>query len=63
MPQAVIGTMVVLGLVLSPFINLAANISYLITRLRKKTSLIPAWLVVTNFLFLLAQILIDLILV
>jgi hypothetical protein len=61
--QSVRGTVIVLGWFLAPFINLAANISYLITRLRKKTSLIPVWLGVTNFLFLLMQILFDLILV
>jgi hypothetical protein len=34
--QAVRGTMIVLGWFLAPFINLAANIGYLITRLGKR---------------------------
>jgi hypothetical protein len=60
--QAVKGTLIVLGIFLAPFVNLAANIGYLVRVLGKKTVNLPVWLAVTNLLFLFIQFFIDFIL-
>ncbi|MEO8173715.1 MAG: hypothetical protein ABI581_11550 [Sediminibacterium sp.] len=60
--QVVIGTMVVLGLLLAPFVNLAANIAYLVVRMRKRPHILPVWLVIANLLFLLFEFFVDFIL-
>jgi hypothetical protein len=56
-PQWVRAPIIILGWFLAPFINLAAGTAYLVTIMRKKTHLVPVWLVVTNLLFFLFQIL------
>lgn len=56
------GIIVVLGWFLAPFVNLAANIAYLIQRLGKKEMKFPAWLAVTNLLFLLLEFFVHFIL-
>ena len=60
--QAVKGTLIVLGIFLAPFVNLAANIGYLVRVMGKKTVNLPVWLAVTNLLFLFIQFFIDFIL-
>jgi hypothetical protein len=60
--QAVKGTVIVLGWFLAPFINLSANIGYLIRVMGKKPENLPVWLAVTNLLFLLFQFFIHFIL-
>ena len=60
--QGVRGTILVLGWFLAPFINLSANIGYLVRIMGKKVVNLPVWLAVTNLLFLLFQIFIHLIL-
>ena len=60
--QAVKGTLIVLGVFLAPFVNLAANIGYLVRVLSKRSVNIPVWLAVTNLIFLGFQFFIDFIL-
>jgi hypothetical protein len=60
--QAVKGTVIVLGWFLAPFINLSANIGYLIRVMGKKPANLPVWLAVANLLFLLFQFFIHFIL-
>ncbi len=60
--QAVNGMIITLGWILAPFINLAANIGYLIRKMRKRASNIPVWLAVTNLLILLLQFFVHFIL-
>lgn len=60
--QAVRGTVIVLGWFLAPFINLSANIGWLIRLLGKKEMNLPVWLGVTNLLFLLLQFFVHFIL-
>lgn len=60
--QAVKATMVILGILLAPFVNLAANIAYLIARVRRRTASFPSWLAFTNFLFLIFEFFISFIL-
>ncbi|MEO7531934.1 MAG: hypothetical protein ABIS69_11000 [Sediminibacterium sp.] len=60
--QSVKGTIVVLGWLLAPFVNLAANIGYLIRVMSKKEVNLPVWLAVTNLLFLALQFFINFIL-
>ncbi len=60
--QAVKGTLIVLGVFLAPFVNLAANIGYLVRVLSKRSVNLPVWLAVTNLLFLCFQFFIDFIL-
>jgi hypothetical protein len=60
--QAVKGTVIVLGWLIAPFLNFAANTAYFIVRLKGKNLNFPLWLAVTNFLFLLLQFFIHFIL-
>ena len=60
--QDIKGVILVLGWILAPFVNLAANIGYLIRLMRKRPSLLPAWLAITNMLFLFLEIFIHFIL-
>lgn len=60
--QEVKGLMIVLGWFLAPFVNLAANIAYLVKIMGKKAHNIPRWLAISNFLFLLFQIFVHFIL-
>lgn len=53
--QDIKGLIILLGWLLSPFLNLAANIWYLVLLLKKQMTTVPVWLVVTNLLFLLFQ--------
>ncbi|MDB5210287.1 MAG: hypothetical protein JWQ30_1114 [Sediminibacterium sp.] len=53
--QSVKGTMIVLGWFLAPFINLSANIGYLIRVIGKKEINLPVWLAVTNLVFVVFQ--------
>ncbi|MEK7198583.1 MAG: hypothetical protein AAB212_01500 [Bacteroidota bacterium] len=46
---------IILGWFLAPSINLAANSWYLIRRMGKAAVNLPAWLAVTNLLFLMLQ--------
>ncbi|MBY0479736.1 MAG: hypothetical protein K2Q21_00165 [Chitinophagaceae bacterium] len=50
------GLIIILGWFVSPILNLAANIWYLILLVNKRTIQIAGWLVVTNLIFLLFQI-------
>jgi hypothetical protein len=54
--QDIKGIVIVLGWFLAPFINLAANMGYLINLMRKKNTRLPAWLAITNMLFLFLEI-------
>jgi hypothetical protein len=47
---------IILGWLLAPFVNLAANIWYLTRLMRKRLINLPFWLAITNFLFLLLQV-------
>jgi hypothetical protein len=60
--QDIKGVILVLGWILAPFINLAANMGYLIRLMRKRATLLPAWLAITNMLFLFLEIFIHFIL-
>jgi hypothetical protein len=59
---AIVSTIGVLGWFLAPFLNLAVNIVYVFLFIRKKQDLLPGWLMLTNLLFLLAQIFVHFIL-
>jgi hypothetical protein len=61
LPQVVKGTVLVLGWFLPLFINFAVIISYLVNAIRKKVVTVPAWLTITNMLFFIAQVLIQII--
>jgi hypothetical protein len=52
----------VLGWFVAPFLSIAVNISYVFLLFRKKLQFLPVWLTVTNFLFLLAEITVHLML-
>jgi len=53
---------IILGWFLAPFINLGANIWYLVKRIGKHPVNLPVWLAVTNLLFLLLQFFVHFIL-
>ena len=55
--QAVAATMIVLGVFLAPFVNFASVLAYLIARMRKRVVGFPVWLVITNLLFLVFEVL------
>jgi len=58
--QAAVSTIVIIGYFLSLFLfNPLVNITYLILLIRKKKlfAVVPAWLVIANFIFLLLQLL------
>jgi hypothetical protein len=61
LPQGVKGTVVVLGWILPLFINFSVIIAYLINAIRKKVAGLPAWLIITNILFFIAQVLIQIV--
>lgn len=61
LPQAVVGVMAILGIVLAFFINLAFIIAYLVNVLRKRQVPVAPWLVITNIVFFIAQVLIQII--
>ena len=50
--QDIKGIIIVLGWFLSPFLNLTANIWLGVLLVKKQPNQIPAWLAITNFLFL-----------
>ncbi len=52
----------VLGWILAPFVNLAVNSWYAVLLIRKRPILLPVWLAVANFLFLLVEIFVHFIL-
>ncbi|MES2005966.1 MAG: hypothetical protein V4450_15715 [Bacteroidota bacterium] len=56
------GVIIVLGWLLAPFVNLAANIGYLMRVMNKRAVNIPVWLAITNLLFLLLQFFVHFIL-
>ena len=59
LPQAVSGTVLVLGWFLPIFINFALIIAYLVNAVRRKIAPVKSWLVTTNILFFIAQVLIQ----
>ncbi len=59
---SIVSTIGVLGWFLAPFLNLAVNIVYVFLLISKKQGLLPGWLMLTNLLFLLAQIFVHFIL-
>lgn len=63
LPQLVNGTILVLGWFVAVFLNFALVIAYLINAIRKRVLNIKPWLIITNVLFFIAQILIQLIFV
>jgi hypothetical protein len=60
--ESIKSPIIILGWLLAPFVNLAANIGYFIRLLMKRESNLPVWLGVTNFLFLFLQLFIHFIL-
>ncbi len=54
--EGVKGTIIVLGWVLAPFINFSVNVWWLTRLIRQQSMNLPAWLGVTNLLFLCVQI-------
>jgi hypothetical protein len=60
--QDVKSVIIILGWFLAPFVNLWANIAWLIRLLRKKQVNLPVWLAVTNLLFLVLELFIHFIL-
>ncbi len=61
LPDAVKGTVLVLGWILPVFINFSLIIAYLINALLTKATSVPAWLIITNILFFIAQVLIQIV--
>lgn len=59
--QGVIGIVALLGWMLPLFINFALVIAYLINAIRKRVMLVPSWLIITNVLFFIAQVLIQIV--
>ncbi len=60
--QDINGTIIVLGWLLAPFLNLLFNILYWVQRALRKPLQVPLWLVIANLLFLICQIIVYLIL-
>ena len=54
--EGVKGTVIILGWFLAPFINFSANFWWLARLISKRPVNLPAWLCVTNLLFLCIQI-------
>jgi hypothetical protein len=61
--HAVDSVIATLGILVSPIINLAVCIVYLVKMVQRKPLGVRRWLATTNFLFLLAQIFLEFILV
>ncbi|MEN9684449.1 MAG: hypothetical protein RLZZ28_235, partial [Bacteroidota bacterium] len=55
-------TVITLGWLLAPFVNLAANISSFWLVLKGRKKLVPFWLLIVNFLFLLVEFFVHFIL-
>ena len=60
--EGVKGTIIILGWFLAPFINFLANILWLYRLISKRSVNLPAWLAVTNLLFLILQFFVHFIL-
>lgn len=61
LPDAVKGTVLVLGWFLPLLINFSLIIAYLVNAIRRKTMPIRPWLIITNILFFIAQVLIQIV--
>lgn len=61
LPEAVKGTVIVLGWILAIFLNFACILAYLINAIRRKVTSVRPWLIITNVLFFIAQVLIQII--
>ena len=53
------GTVIILGWIIAPFLNLLVNLRLLFLLKRSKQLPLPVWLIMVNAVFLLAEILIQ----